>query len=55
MRIGVTRWQKRTFRYTPQSRRRSGRPTTQWIEGIAKNMRDSAIKRMTRRIGRNDC
>ena len=44
MRMEETRWTKRAFRYMPQNRRRRGRPTAQWMEGIRRSMRDRAIE-----------
>nr|CAH7751096.1 unnamed protein product [Callosobruchus chinensis] len=43
MRMQETRWPKRAFGYAPHNRRKREKPTTQWIDGIRKNMRDRAI------------
>nr|CAH7767867.1 unnamed protein product [Callosobruchus chinensis] len=43
MRMEETRWPKRALRYAPHDRSKRGRRTTQFIDGIRKNMKDRAI------------
>ncbi len=44
MRMGDERWPKRAIQYVPWNKRRRGRPTLEWREGIRKIMEDRAIE-----------
>ncbi|KAJ3659928.1 hypothetical protein Zmor_011590 [Zophobas morio] len=44
MRMGDERWPKRAIQYVPWNKRRIGRPTLEWREGIRKIMEDRAIE-----------
>ncbi|XP_030758177.1 uncharacterized protein LOC115883896 [Sitophilus oryzae] len=57
-RMGGESWPKRTIEYRPQSRRKRGRPTTTWLDGVDQYMRDRAINQkewQTRAIWRSKC
>jgi len=43
MRMEECRWPKRAFNYVPPNRRKRGRPTKTWIEGIRNTLKDRAI------------
>lgn len=43
-RMGDQRWPKRAMKYTPQNRRKRGRPKISWKDGITNIMRDRAIE-----------
>ncbi|XP_030765787.1 uncharacterized protein LOC115889851 [Sitophilus oryzae] len=57
-RMGGERWPKREMEYRPQSRRKRGRPTTTWLDGVDQYMRDRAINQeewQNRTIWRSKC
>ena len=57
-RMGGERWPKRAMEYRPQSRRKRGRPTTTWLDGVDQYMRDRAINQeewQNRAIWRSKC
>lgn len=37
------RWPRKAFEYTPPNKRKRGRPTTTWLNGVMTTMRDRAI------------
>lgn len=43
MRMTDERWPKRILNYVPQSKRRRGRPSTSWMQGIIQTMADRAL------------
>lgn len=58
MRMPEERWPKRALTYIPNKRRRRGRPSTSWLQGIKESMTDRAIKEgewSDRKIWRDKC